>query len=189
MLAKVNLKTLAAATLPVVTFVLGVWVGHTYWPTTKTVTVHDTLNQTTEESIPISGTTETKTETIIKYVPKPVKADGTVDQSVADIDMKFGKPDLKVMVNGTEVNVQKASDEKHVFDKGQMKVEQESTATFKVSVDPIDNTKDYGFGMGINKDGQPAAVVTAPVSKKHHIDGWIYGDKDSNFAGGVMFRF
>ena len=189
MLAKVNLKTLTAATLPVVTFVLGVWVGHTYWPVRETVTVHDTMNQTTEDSIPLHGSTETKTETVIRYVEKPHKADGTVDYTAPDIDMKFGKPDLKVMVNGTEVNVQKASDEKHVFDKGQMKVEQESTATFNVSVDPIDNTKDYGFGVGVNKEGQPAAVVTVPVSEKHHIDGWVYGDKDSNFAGGVMFRF
>lgn len=189
MFAKIPYKALATATLPVVTFVLGVWIGHTFWPVTKTVTMHDTLNQATESSIPISGSTETKTNTIIKYVEKPHKADGAVDYTAPDIDMKFGKPDLKVMVNGTEVNVQKASDEKHVFDKGQMKVEQESTATFKVSVDPIDNTKDYGLGMGVNKEGQPAAVVTAPINKKHHVDGWVYGDEDSNFAGGVMFRF
>ena len=109
-MTKIPLKTLATALLPVATFVVGVWVGHTYWPVRETVTVHDAMNQTTEESIPLHGSTETKTNTIIKYVEKPHKADGTIDYTAPDIDMKFGKPDLKVMVNGTEVNVQKASE-------------------------------------------------------------------------------
>lgn len=190
MLTRPDLKRLVAVTLPVATFLVGVWVGHAFWPVANTVTVHDQMPPT-ENSIPLHGESEVKTETVISYRPKPITYNPKTGQQIEapDIDMKIGKPDLKVKVNGAEVNVKKAEDEKYVFDKGQLKVDQTSTAEFRVSVDPIDNTKHYGVGVGVTDKGKPAGIVTMPVNKKHGIDGWVAGDADKNFMGGVMVRF
>ena len=188
-------KTLALVLLLmffILAFLGGVWTGKTYF--SKTVTVHDEMNQTTEESIPLHGSAETETNTTLTYQPKPYAVNQkTGERYVApetpDIDMKLGKPELNMEINGTKVNVKKSSDEKYVFDKGQLKLTQDSVATFKVSVDPVDNTKDYGVGLGMTTDGNPAGIVTVPMSKKHHIDAWVVGDTDANVAAGAMIRF
>ena len=184
-------KTLAIVVLLAafgLTFAGGIWFGKTYW--SKTVTVHDQMPPT-EVSIPLHGESEVKTETAISYRPKPITDDSKTGKQIEapDIDMKIGKPDLKVKVNGAEVNVKKADDEKYVFDKGQLKVTQDSVAEFRVAVDPIDNTKHYGVGIGVTSEGKPAGIVTAPINKKHGIDGWVTGDADKNVAGGLMIRF
>jgi len=171
-----------------ITFAGGVYVGKEHY--SKTVTVHDQMPPT-ENSIPLHGESEVQTQTSISYRPKPITYDAKTGKQIQapDIDMKIGKPDLKVKVNGAEVNVKKADDEKYVFDKGQLKVTQDSVAEFRVSVDPIDNTKHYGVGIGVTSEGKPAGIVTAPINKKHGIDGWVTGDADKNVAGGLMIRF
>lgn len=181
-------KTLAIVLLLsifLVTFICGVLVGKEYF--SKTTTVYEkTDSRHAEEYLPLHGGVTMHTGTVLTYQPKPEAKAGEI---VPDIDIQTGKPELNVEVNGERVEVQKSSDEKHVFDKGQFKVTQDNVATFKVAVDPVDNTKDYGVGLGINTDGKEAAIITAPINKEHHVEGWVYGDTGHKAAGGIMIRF
>lgn len=183
-------KILAIAILLMTGFLCGLFIGKTYFPVTKTVTIHDEVIKEVPDAVELTGEAEAHTDTIISYEAKPVDAVTHEPRTDApDIDVKMGKPELKVKVNGQDVNIKKSEDEKYVFDKGQFKLTQDSVAEFHVTVDPVDETRSYGIGLGVNDGGRKAAIVTAPVSRKAHVDAWAYGDEDSHYAGGLMVRF
>ena len=198
----VNIKTVASILLLCVVFVFGIWIGRTYWPkeieVEKTVVIHD--GAINENSIHVEGEAESTTSTTVAYVPKEYVTYQTQDEygndtwetelENTDVDMDIGKQELIVSVNGQEVQIEKEDNEKYVFDKNKLKIDQESVARFNVYVDPVevDNTKHWGVGIGVNNKGKPAGMVTVPIDKKHNIDAWGYYDGDRT-AGGIMARF
>lgn len=130
------------------------------------------------EQLQVSGDVNTKTITKIVYAQKTVTEN-------ADINMNFAKQDLVLKVNGIEQHIVKADNESYVFDKNQLRLDQTSTAKFELVVTPIDETKHYGIGIGVNPDGLQG-IVTTKILK--YVDGYVdYSHGDLGI--GVMVRF
>lgn len=187
--------------LPYVLAVLGgAWVGFfigtQYYPRidTKTVTVEK------EKPIYIEGKATTNTKTQIAYVPKETVIERYIDAKTGkevakeslektDLDATVGKTEFNVKLNGKDVQFIKSDDEKYVFDKNKVALNQTNTITFDATVSPqiVDNTKRWGIGVGYGKNGT-AYTVDFPVGNSNYIGGWAYKDDKSDSAG-VKFRF
>ena len=208
-MAHVSKKTLAITILLILLFISGILIGKHFFSKTDTIVIHDDpSNNPLAVHLQEAWNTKRNTDVSYDYKPRAQKNnDGTISYQQepkhrtydlvtgketipADVDIDTGKQDLKVAVNGKAVDIQKKEDEKYIFDKGQLKVKQDTTASLDIHVDPIkeDHTKRYGVGAGINDDGKPAFVLTAPITKGKPIDGWVYHDPDHNSIG-VMIRF
>lgn len=126
--------------------------------------------------------TEYQTKTEIAYVPKVVYKDG---KEKTDIDMQIGKQTLNVKVNGKEMTVDKADNERFVFEQNKLTLDQTSQANINIEVPTIDKTKRWEVGVGLSNNGV-AGMIGFPV--KDNMGGWVAGDKDTTM-GGVMIRF
>lgn len=122
--------------------------------------------------------TETVTKTDIQYVPKPTPA-------AADIAVTIPKQELTVSVNGKEHTIQKSDNEKYVFDKNQLHLEQYSKSSVDIKVPVVDKTRHWSIGIGASRNGT-AGMLRFPISG--HVGGWVYGDKRT-VAGGVSVNF
>lgn len=124
--------------------------------------------------------TDTKTE--IVYVPKYIYQDGSTEKT--DVDVNIGKQELAVKVNGKYFEIQKAEDEKYIFDKYKLQLNQTSRADLNITVPVIDKTKHWEIGIGASKDGF-VGMIGFPV--KNNIGGWIAGRR-GNVMAGVMVK-
>lgn len=124
--------------------------------------------------------TDTKTE--IVYVPKYIYQDGSTEKT--DVDVNIGKQELAVKVNGKYFEIQKAEDEKYIFDKYKLQLNQTSRADLNITVPVIDKTKHWEIGIGASKDGV-VGMIGFPV--KNNIGGWIAGRR-GNVMAGVMVK-
>lgn len=122
--------------------------------------------------------TQTKTVTDIRYVPKVTTAD-------PDVDIKIPKQQLTVSVNGQQQTIKKSDSEKYVFDKGQLKLEQNSKASLDITIPTVDKTRKWSIGIGASRNGA-AYLVRAPL--KGHVGAWAAADKKS-VMGGISFDF
>ena len=130
-----------------------------------------------QKVIAVQGKTVTQTVTKIVYQEKtPTRS--------ADINANFGKQDFSIQVNGQTVTFNKSEDERFMFEKNQLQLDQTSKVAFEVKVAPIDITKHYGIGIGYS-DGLEL-IFTAPISPL--IDAYIHGNQNA-FGVGAMFRF
>ena len=132
----------------------------------------------------ISGVVESKTKTEIAYVPKTV-VKGKKEKT--DLQADIGKTDFVVRVNGEEQTFAKADDERFVFDKNKLTLDQTSKVTLDVTVPTVDKTKRWAVGVGYGDDGI-AYTVDFPVGKSDTFGGWVYRDNDST-AVGVKMKF
>lgn len=123
--------------------------------------------------------TDTKTE--IVYVPKYIYQDGSTEKT--DVDINIGKQELTVKVNGKDFEIQKADDEKYVFDKYKLQLNQTSRADLNITVPVIDKTKRWEIGIGTSKDGT-VGMIGFPI--KNNIGGWIAGRQGNIMAGAVV---
>ncbi|WP_293660148.1 hypothetical protein [uncultured Phascolarctobacterium sp.] len=122
---------------------------------------------------------DTKTE--IVYVPKYIYQDGSTEKT--DIDINVGKQELAVKVNGKDFGIKKTDDEKYVFDKYKLQLNQTSRSDLNITVPVIDKTKHWEIGIGTSKDGA-VGMIGFPV--KGNIGGWIAGRQDNVMAGIVV---
>ena len=136
------------------------------------------------QSNTISGVVESKTKTDIAYVPKTV-VNGKKEKT--DLQADIGKTDFVVRVNGQEQTFTKADDERFVFDKNKLTLDQTSKVTLDVTVPAIDKTKRWAVGVGYGDDGM-AYTVDFPIGKSDKLGGWAYKDDDSH-AVGVKIKF
>ena len=132
----------------------------------------------------ISGVVESKTKTEIAYVPKTV-VNGKKEKT--DLQADIGKTDFVVRVNGKEKTFAKADDERYVFDKNKLTLDQTSKVTLDVTVPTVDKTKRWAVGVGYGDDGI-AYTVDFPIGKSDAVGGWVYRDNDSH-AVGVKIKF
>lgn len=123
--------------------------------------------------------TDTKTE--IVYVPKYIYQDGSTEKT--DVDVNVGKQELTVKVNGKDFEIKKADDEKYIFDKYKLQLNQTSRTDLNITVPVIDKTKRWEIGIGASKDGA-VGMIGFPV--KGNIGGWIAGRQDNVMAGIVV---
>ena len=132
----------------------------------------------------ISSVMESKTKTEIAYVRKETK-NGKCEK--ADIIADIGKQDIVIKVNGEEQTFAKADDERFVFDKNKLTLDQTSKVTLDVTVPTVDKTKRWAVGVGYGDDGM-AYTVDFPIGKSDAVGGWVYRDNDST-AVGVKMKF
>ena len=136
------------------------------------------------QSNTISSVVESKTKTEIAYVPKTV-VNGKEEKT--DMQADIGKTDFVVRVNGQEQTFTKADDERFVFDKNKLTLDQTSKVTMDINVPTRDNTKRWAVGIGYGDDGI-AYTVDFPIGKSDTYAGWAYKDNDSH-AVGVKIKF
>ena len=136
------------------------------------------------QSNTISSVVESKTKTEIAYVRKETK-NGKQEQS--DIIADIGKQDIVIKVNGEDQTFAKADDERFVFDKNKLTLDQTSKVTLDVTVPTVDKTKRWAVGVGYGDDGM-AYTVDFPIGKSDTVGGWVYRDNDST-AVGVKMKF
>lgn len=125
---------------------------------------------------PIPTTATVERQTVVKYIPKESPKD-------ADLDINTGKQDMVIRVNGKEQTFQKASDERFIFDKNKIMLDQQQTATLDIRLP--DATRHWSIGIGASKHGT-AGMVKFPI--KRHIGGWVAGNR-RDIMGGVCFNF
>ena len=142
----------------------------------------ETITVTKEKPVYVQGETVTKTE--IAYVPKTV-VNGKKEKT--DLQADIGKTDFVVRVNGEEQTFAKAEDERFVFDKNKLTLDQTSKVTLDVTVPTVDKTKRWAVGVGYGNDGM-AYTVDFPIGKSDTVGGWVYRDNDSH-AVGVKIKF
>lgn len=148
-------------------------------------TTQDVVNDTEKpQSNTISGVMESKTKTEIAYVPKTV-VNGEKEKT--DLQADIGKTDFVVRVNGEEQTFTKEDDERFVFDKNKLTLDQTSKVTLDVTVPTVDKTKRWAVGVGYGDDGM-AYTVDFPIGKSDAVGGWVYRDNDST-AVGVKMKF
>lgn len=130
------------------------------------------------KSAPIVETKyQTRTETKFVYVPKE-------DGEKTDLEANIGKQELNIKVNGQDAVIKKDDDERYIFDKNKVVIDQTSKATIDIKVPTIDRTKRFGIGAGFGNNGV-GYMVKFPAGK---FDGWGYKDKDTT-AAGIMIGF
>lgn len=135
----------------------------------------------TEPEIKTEVKYKTDTKTEIVYVPKYIYPDGSTEKT--DVDVNVGKQELAVKVNGKDFEIQKADDEKYVFDKYKLQLNQTSRADLNITVPVIDNTKYWEIGIGASKDGA-VGMIGFPI--KNNIGGWIAGRQGNVMVGMVV---
>lgn len=86
-------------------------------------------------------------------------------------------------VNGKDFEIKKADDEKYVFDKYKLQLNQISRADLNITVPVIDKTKRWEIGIGASKTGV-VGMIGFPV--KGNIGGWIAGRQGNIMAGAVV---
>ncbi len=172
-------------------FILGIFVGKGYAPESEIITV--------EKPVYIEGETVTKTQ--IAYVPKEIVVEKYIDSQTGeevneptvertDMDANIGKTKFIVKLNGEETTFKKSEDEKFVFDKNKIALEQSSTITINTIVKPltIDKTNRWAIGIGKAEGSGVAYTVDFPIGKSNTFGGWIYKD-DDNEAAGIKIKF
>ena len=135
----------------------------------------------TEPEIKTEVKYKTDTKTEIVYVPKYIYQDGSIEKT--DVDINVGKQELAVKVNGKDFEIKKADDEKYVFDKYKLQLNQISRAYLNITVPVIDKTKRWEIGIGASKTGV-VGMIGFPV--KGNIGGWIAGRQGNIMAGAVV---
>lgn len=147
------------------------------------------------------GETKTETKTEIIYVPKETIKYYTIDKNTGetienmytektDIEANIGKPSVNVKLNDKDIEINKADDEKYVFEKNKLKLTQSSKVDFNIHVDPIeiDKTKHWGIGGGYNSKNGATVIAEFPINKKGNIDGWVTKDSET-VAAGIIVKF
>ena len=135
-----------------------------------------------EEKQALGVKSDTKTE--IVYVPKKIM-NGKKEKT--DLQADIGKHDFTIKVNGEEQTFTKTDEEKYVFDKNKLTLDQTSKVTLDVTLPTVDKTKRWAVGVGYGDDGM-AYTVDFPVGKSDTFGGWVYKDSDSH-AVGMKIKF
>jgi len=121
---------------------------------------------------------EVKTETQIAYVPKETihYIDSKIGQQVTgtektDMNVNVGKTEFNLLLNGKEMKFTKADDEKVMFEKNKITMNQTSTARLEV-----DNTKEV-----------EALVWARMEAERNHFSAGLYGTNKGIAASiGIM---
>lgn len=129
-----------------------------------------------EPVIKTEYTDSVKTE--IAYVPKEEK-------ETADIEVKAEAPDITVKVNGKDFAINKAENERFVFEQNKLQVTQSSSADLNINIPTVDKTKRWQIGAGVSKDGV-VGLVGFPI--RENMGGFIAGRSDDVLAG-VTIQF
>lgn len=158
----------------IVCFVIGFLAGFS-WRAIN----HKCQTQKAAQAEDMKAEVKTETKTVVRYVEK-------VSPKDADMDVTIPKQTLTVKVNGQSQTFKKTDSEKYVLDKNKIALEQNSKASVDIKVPVVDKTRKWELGVGVDKKGQPAAMVGFPI--KGNVGGWVAGSKGT-FMGGIKVHF
>ena len=188
--SEISLRILLVGTI-LASGLFGFVAGTKYAEKIETITV--------EKPIYIEGETITKTE--IAYIPKEVIVEKYIDSATGkeenkefvektDIEANIGKQEIIMNLNGQEVEFKKTEDEKFVFDKNKITLEQSNVIKIDATVQPviIDKTNRWAIGVGKANGSGVAYTVDFPIGKSETFGGWVYKD-DDNEAVGIKIKF
>lgn len=150
---------------------LGAWGMHTWQVSdlkTEVAVLLEKLKHEKEKLPVIKENVVTRTETQIAYVPKETikYIDAKTGQEVEEkLDGKFdiGKTEFLYSVNGKLGKFTKTDDEKYVFEKNMMKLNQSSIVKLEVEVPTVDKTKRNSLGGWYTNQGAAISVGHAPT--------------------------
>ena len=169
---------------------LGAWGYHTFTHSDWLTKLHNLENQlTAEKNKPpvIKEVVRTQTQTEVAYVPKEtvIYRDSKTgreltEKEIESMNLNVRPSDFYFTVNGKPQKFSKTDDERWVFDKNKLAINQTSTASIDVKVPTIDKTKRWGIGGIISNKG------SAPLIE--HQIGLIKvgGFYNNGFCGGTI---
>ena len=173
---------------------LGAWGYHTVTHGDWLTKLHELQNQLTKaENKPpiIKEVVRTQTQTSVEYVPKEtvVYRDSKTgreltDKEIESMNINVRPSDFYFTVNGKPGKFTKTDDERWVFDKNKLMLNQTSTATIDIKVPVIDKTRKWGVGAVVaNKGIAPKIEHKAGIFE---IDAFHNFNKDDPFYGGSI---
>ena len=133
-----------------------------------------------------SANIQTGLITQIKYTARTITQN--ISQVKENIAANIGKQDFTINVNGEDYAFTKADDEKCMFEKNQLVLDQKSNIVINIKTEPviIDNTKHWGFGVGLSRGGLNI-IGSCPLGKVTDIV--ASGAVDGTVMIGVIARF
>jgi len=166
----------------------------------KTEVIDNNKNQKdSKETVKIETDIKTNQTSTIAYNNKETivqkQQDGSYKEYIekTDVDVKVNKPNLNVNVNGKNIELTKAEDEKYLFENNKLTFEQSSNVNFTIKTQPVYIDKTKYFGIGAYTNGKKSGTMIAaefPLIKKIQLSGSIlYNPHERKGYGGVIFRF
>lgn len=127
-----------------------------------------------------TATVQATQKTDIAYIPK-------TNNEKTDVDIKIGKPELNIKINGKDLKINKTDDEKFVLEKNKLSMNQNSAVAFDIKTETIDNTRRFGIGTQYGySDGLNGLVMFPAFSiLSFPINGLIAGGRN-NISGGLI---
>lgn len=136
---------------------IGAWTYHTVTDSAWLTKLHDMeLKLTAEKNKPpvIKEVVRTQTQTEVAYVPKETviyrdtKTGRELTATELDsMNLNVRPSDFYFTVNGKPQKFSKTDDERWVFDKNKLAINQSSTASIDIKVPTVDRTKRTGIGI------------------------------------------
>ena len=173
----------------------GFFVGTSFYPRVETRVEQVEV----EKPIIVQGEAKTETKTQIAYIPKETTIIKYIDaatgrevtaeqREAVDLDAQLGKPDFVVRLNGKDAIFTKADEERYIFERNKLSLQQSSIVTIDARVQPqvIDETRRWSLGVGYGDHGV-AYKIDFPLGRNSW-EGWVYKD-DRSKAGGIAIRF
>lgn len=145
----------------VVGLLIGIFIGHAYFPVTNYVTVGN--DNKIEEKV-----TQKEREEI-SYVPKTSKDD-------ADVEMNDAPQQVSVKVNGKTTKFNTVSNETQKFDKGKLVVDRTNQITFDIKAPETPRVETY-VNVKTDNNNKQSLELEGEVEK----NGWkVEGSVDTN---------
>lgn len=167
----------------------GAWGYHSWTNSDWMAKLHSLeLKLAAEKNKPpvIKEVVRTQTNTEVAYVPKETVVYRDVktgreltDKEIESMNINVRPSDFYFTVNGKPQKFSKTDDERWVFDKNKLAINQTSTATIDIKIPVIDKTKRFGIGgLVSNKGSAPLIEYRAgPVEFGAFYSNDFYGGK------------
>lgn len=173
------MKIRYALLLSLVTFIIGGYVGRTYFREINIVKVP------IEKKIEVKGETEYKTQ--IVYVPKEVdKETGTKEKT--DIEVTIPPAEINVKVNDKLVTIKPDFWEEFKFDDGKLVLDQKSSLNMDLRVPEVKRSIEFGAYATNNSLG-PMVLLPRKNGSTIVGTGYDFNEKQQEYLFGWTWRF
>ena len=154
---------------------LGAWGMHT-WQVSglrqELAVMAAKLKHAEEKPPVVKETVKTVTDTQIAYVPKETvvyrdPVTGQASERQLDGKMTFAKPEFIFTVNGKPGKFTKTDDERFVFDKNMMQLNQTSTIRVEAEIPTVDKTKRNAIGPIVTTESW--GLIASRETERHRL--------------------
>ena len=133
----------------------------------------------------------TNRQTDIQYIPKTIYIDSKTGQVITeptDVELNSSPEKVNVKVNGQPYDFTLLQNETQGFQAGKVVLNQSSEIDFNIKTEKIiiDNTRNFGVGVGYGNNGL-SGIISVPLVKPG-LGLFVYGD-NKTISGGLEFKF